>query len=140
MMTNATMTKKDYVKKLKSKILAGKSVTLRDIIVYLCPGSWRVEIYTEKGHIHGPSHTYRGFFKFSEEELIYPCSENEEEPYVEANDRDCGIMLDLHKSVKIVDDHLLYKSSVGSYDAKKEMFKLYFIEDKPLNFANQLMK
>jgi hypothetical protein len=49
-------------------------------------------------------------------------------------------MLDLHKSVKIVDDYLLYKSSVGSYDAKKEMFKLYFVEDKPLSFANQLMK
>ena len=137
-MNTTTMTKEDYVKELKSKILAGKSVTLRDIIAYLCPGSWRVEIYTEEGHIHGPSYTYRGFFKFSEEESIYPCSETEVD--IKANDRDCGIMLDLHKNVKIVDDHLLYKSSVGSYKAKQEMFMLYFVEDKPLNFANQLMK
>lgn len=131
-----SMTKQDYNKELKSKILAGEEILLVDIMNRLCPGNWRVEIYTEEGTLNGPTSHYRGFFKFSSTEWPPASPYGEGEPDLEANDRDCGIILNLHKKVKIAEDHLLYASSVESYKSKKETFKLYFVEDKPVDFSD----
>lgn len=132
------LTKKDFSKELRKKVLAGDEVFLVDFMNLLSPGNWRVEIYTEEGHLHGPSHQYRGFFKFSSEEWPPVSSSGEGEPEVDFNDRDCGINLDLHQKVKIVEDHLLYRSSVMLHNARKETFKLYFIEDKPINISEAI--
>lgn len=134
-----TMTKNDFAKDLKKKVLGGDKILLVDVMNKLCPGNWRVEIYTKEGRLHGPSSQYRGFFKFSSEEWPPVSSSGEGEPEVDFNDRDCGINLDLYQKVKIVDDHLLYESSVMVHSARKETFKLYFIEDKPLNMSNCLI-
>lgn len=134
-----TMTKNDFAKELKKKILAGDEILLVDVMNKLCPGNYRVEIYTKEGKMNGASFNYRGFFKFSSEEWPPVSSSGEGEPEVDFNDRDCGINLDLYQKVKIVDDHLLYKSSVMTHNSSKETFKLYFIEDKPLNISNYLI-
>lgn len=135
-----TMIKEDYIEDFSNRVLAGEDITLLDVMLYLCPGDWRVEIYTEDGYFGGPNHKYRGFFRFFSEEFppTYG-SDGRPEPYLDCNDRDCGIRLDLDQNVKIIDNYLLYESSVGPYNSKKEIFKLYFIEDKPLSFRSSLM-
>ena len=129
-----SMTKQDYNKELKSKILAGEEILLVDIMNRLCPGNWRVEIYTKEGTPNGPSRQYRGFFKFSS--TIWPPSSPYGEGVPDLEARNCGVIIDFYEKVKIVDNYLLYKSRIASFDSREELFKLYFVEDKPVDFSD----